>query len=175
MSIILLCGVVIQAFKGYYNFEISQYIIALYGFQLIDLFLLCVLAMFIQTIVNHKFIGYFVVIVYYLFDIFFMESIGLEHNLYDFASDPGSRYSDMNGYGHYTWPYFLYKTILECVCCHTGFALQHALGTWNRTSLQTTLEITQIKVEIAYHYYLPRISGFCTVWWLYFLQYQCLK
>ncbi len=38
-------------------------------------------------------------VLYYLSSLF-LGQFGLEHNLYDYASDPGFTYSDMNGFGH---------------------------------------------------------------------------
>jgi hypothetical protein len=39
-------------------------------------------------------------VLYYLSSIF-LGQLGLEHNLFDYASDPGYTYSDINGFGHW--------------------------------------------------------------------------
>jgi ABC-type transport system involved in multi-copper enzyme maturation permease subunit len=108
LFIIMLCGIIIQTCFGYYNYEPLVYIRELFGVRLIDLALFCVMALFIQTLVNQKYLGFFVVIAYYLFVNIFMDSLGWQHNLYKYASDPGMPYSDMNGYGHYLkgWLWF---------------------------------------------------------------------
>ncbi|MCK5169737.1 MAG: hypothetical protein KAQ75_07655, partial [Bacteroidales bacterium] len=93
MAIIMLIGIALQAIMGYFNFEIGLYIKGLFGIQLLDFILLCFLAFIIHVIVNNKYLGHFVLIIYYIFSMF-MGSMGLEHNLYDFASDPGIWYSD---------------------------------------------------------------------------------
>lgn len=108
MTIILLIGVIAQAVMGYFNFEIGLYIKGLYSIAMINYILLCFLAFIVHTIVNNKYLGHFVMILYYLFSMF-MGGMGLEHNLYDFGSDPGIMYSDMNGYGHFVWPFITYK------------------------------------------------------------------
>jgi hypothetical protein len=108
MTIILFIGVIAQAVMGYFNFEIDLYIKGLYGINMIDYILLCFLAFIIHTVVNNKYMGHFVMILYYLFSSF-MGGLGLEHNLYDFGSDPGIMYSDMNAYGHFVWPFITYK------------------------------------------------------------------
>ena len=103
-----LIGVIAQAVMGYFNFEIGLYIKGLYGVAMIDYILLCFLAFVVHAIVNNKYLGHFVMILYYLFNMF-MSGLGLEHNLYDFSSDPGIMYSDMNAYGHFVWPFITYK------------------------------------------------------------------
>ncbi len=55
----------------------------------VDYLLLAVLALAIQTVVNHKYVGHFVMVLFFLFSEF-MGQLGLEHNLYRYASDAGS-------------------------------------------------------------------------------------
>lgn len=108
LLVIMVCGIIIQTFKGYYNYELDVYAKGLFGIQLIDYALLCVLAMLVQVIVNNKYLGHFVMVVYYLLNIF-KGQLGWEHNLYSFSSDPGITYSAMNGYGHFVWPFTVFK------------------------------------------------------------------
>lgn len=108
MAVIMFIGIMTQGAMGYFKFEIGLYIKGLFGIRLIDYMLLCVLAFLIHILVNNKYLGHFIIILYYLFSSF-MGSLGLEHNLYDYGSDPGVLYSDMNGYGHYVWPFLVYK------------------------------------------------------------------
>jgi len=108
LLVVMLCGMLIQAMKGYTNFEIGLYIKSLFGVRLIYWWLMCVLALLVQVLVNNKFLGHFVVIVYYLFSLF-MGQLGLEHDMWKYADTPGMFYSDMNGYGHFTWPFIVYN------------------------------------------------------------------
>ncbi len=108
LFLIMISGIIIQTFKGYYNYELDIYLKGLFGINLIDYLLLCVLAMLIQVIVNNKYIGHFVMVVYYLLNIF-KGQLGWEHTLYSYSSDPGITYSAMNGYGHFVWPFTIYK------------------------------------------------------------------
>ncbi len=108
LSVVMVVGMMTQAFRGYFNFEVGLYITELYGFQLIDYILLCVLAITVQVIVNHKYMGHMVMVIYYLFNIF-MDQMGLEHTLYDYGSDVGSPYSDMNKYGHFAASFSVFK------------------------------------------------------------------
>lgn len=108
LCIVMACGIIVQLFKGYTNFEILLYIKYLFGFKLIDLWLLAVLAVFVQTLVSNKYLGYFIVGLFYFWNSTFAETV-LKHNLAIFSSDPGVEYSDMNGFGHAAFGYFVYK------------------------------------------------------------------
>ncbi|WP_207432951.1 ABC transporter permease/M1 family aminopeptidase [Sabulibacter ruber] len=108
MAVVLVCGILIQAAKGYFNFELGLYVKALFGLQLVDYLLMCALAMLVQVLVNNKYLGHFIMVVYYLANIF-KGQLGFEHLLYSYSSDPGAPYSAMNGYGHFVGPFLLFK------------------------------------------------------------------
>ncbi|MEQ9423461.1 MAG: M1 family aminopeptidase [Cyclobacteriaceae bacterium] len=99
VSLIVL-GVAIQTFKGYYNYEIGLYFSHLFSETLTFLVLFTILAFFIQVMVNHKFLGHALMVVFFLFSIV-LEQWGVEHNLFQFGSAELGPYSDMNGYGHF--------------------------------------------------------------------------
>jgi ABC-2 type transport system permease protein len=108
LALVVIIGVAVQAFKGYTKFELGLYLQELYTLSIIDLWLFCMLAFFIQVLANNKYLGYFITAVYYVFNSTFAGSV-LKHNLLVFSSDPGYTYSDMNGYGHALGPFYLYK------------------------------------------------------------------
>jgi hypothetical protein len=98
--LLMFCGMGIQAAKGYFNFEPAVYLQSLFGIDLVNYWLLCALAIAVHSVVNQKYVGHFVMIVYYVL-ILFSSQLGLEHNLYKFGNVPDAVYSDMNGYGHF--------------------------------------------------------------------------
>lgn len=99
-SLLMLCGMTIQAFKGYFHFETGLYLKELLGLQLLNYWLLCALAIAIHSVVNHKYLGHFIMVVYFIL-ISFSGGLGFEHNLYKYGMVPPATYSDMNGYGHF--------------------------------------------------------------------------
>jgi hypothetical protein len=99
-AVLMACGMVIQTAKGYYHYEPGLYVRALFGIDLVQYWLLCVLAMAVQSLVNQKYLGYFLMIVYYLAMVF-AGSLGFEHNLYLYDHNIEATYSDMNGFGHF--------------------------------------------------------------------------
>ena len=103
LGVVMLSGMVIQASHGHFRFEPGLYVRDLFGLQLPNLCLIAVLALVIQIIVNHKYLGHFVMVIYYLASSF-APNFGFEHRLYRYASNPGYTYSDMNGFGHFLGP-----------------------------------------------------------------------
>jgi hypothetical protein len=97
---LMLCGMAIQAFKGYTRFEPGLYLYDLFTIDLVNYWLVCALAIAVHSIVDNKYVGHFVMVVYYVL-LLFASQLGLEHNLYKFGSVPAAVYSDMNGYGHF--------------------------------------------------------------------------
>jgi ABC-type transport system involved in multi-copper enzyme maturation permease subunit len=92
------CGMMIQASRGYFRFEIGQYLTTLFVHQLLGMYFpLIVLAVAVQTLSNHKYVGHFVVLIYYVVSPF-VTTIWVKHNLLVYSSTPTLQYSDMNGW-----------------------------------------------------------------------------
>lgn len=100
LVVIMLCGLLVQTVRGYFHYELGLYVEALFGLQLPYLLLLCVLAMLVQVLVNNKYLGHFVMVVYYVANIF-RSQLGLTHRLFSYGGQGALPYSDMNGYGHF--------------------------------------------------------------------------
>ncbi|WP_276392206.1 ABC transporter permease/M1 family aminopeptidase [Eudoraea chungangensis] len=102
-------GIIFQTLSGYYKYDFQVY---LSGFFL-DIFpflaLYTCIAFFIQSIVNHKFLGIMLVLVFFIANIA-LDLFGFDHELYFFGGSALGVYSDMNGYGHFLKPYLLIKS-----------------------------------------------------------------
>ena len=107
LAVVMVCGMLLQTLKGYFTYEPGLYVMNLFVVQLPDYLLLCVLAMLVQVLVNNKYLGHFVMVVYYVATSFFLPQLGINHKLLEYASNPAMPYSDLNKYGHFlegfTW------------------------------------------------------------------------
>jgi len=108
LGVTLLAGIGTQASRGYYHFEIPLYLQALLGFRFIEYLLIAALAMAIHVLINHKYLGHLLVILFYI-GLGLLSNFGLEHNLFQYGSDSGYTYSDMNHWGPYVWPFVWWK------------------------------------------------------------------
>ena len=102
-------GIVYQLANGFTDIQLGLYLKEFFGVQFVDFALLAVLAMFVHTLVNHKYVGHFVVIVYLVGTPLLLGWLGLVDNLYDYGSDAGTPYSDMNRYGPFFGPFVWFK------------------------------------------------------------------
>lgn len=102
-------GILIQALQGYYRFEIGLYVRILFGLKLVDYVIFAVLAMVIQVLVNHKHLGYMVLLLSFL-AVLTLRMLGIvDHHLLLYGTDPGWTYSDMNGFGPFIRPWAWFK------------------------------------------------------------------
>ncbi|MDQ3027673.1 MAG: hypothetical protein M3R58_14375 [Pseudomonadota bacterium] len=103
--VVMACGILIQLFNGYTKLELGQYFFRLFVLQLPEYWMIAALALAVHSVVNHKYLGHFIVILFYVADAV-MQGLGYDQRLYRFGSVPGFTYSDMNGYGHFLGPVY---------------------------------------------------------------------
>jgi len=101
---LIFAGVLIQTFKGYYNYELGLYFSRTFTSTFPFLVLYTLLAFFVQVMVNHKFVGHAVMISFFIVT-GVLSTLGVEHGLLQFGSGSLGTYSDMNGFGHYPLAY----------------------------------------------------------------------
>ncbi|MBN2347875.1 MAG: hypothetical protein JXJ22_03505 [Bacteroidales bacterium] len=103
MGIIILTGITIQLINGFFEFRLLVY----FKFLLLNffptLFLMTLLTFLIHTLVNNKFLGHGLVILFYVFDGFYGK-LGIQHGLFQYASAPKESYSGMNGFQKFVFP-----------------------------------------------------------------------
>lgn len=101
---LIFSGIVIQTFKGFYKYDLQVYFTTMFTSNLSFVFLYALLAFFVQVMVNNKFLGHAVMILFFI-TMAVLDNWGLEHRLFQFASAGLGTYSEMNGYGHYFTPF----------------------------------------------------------------------
>ncbi len=103
VTLVGVCGIVLQLIKGYTHIELGLYWRDLYATRLLDYWYVCVLAVLVHVLVDNKYLGHFVMVLFYIATIA-LPFVGVEHNLAVYGSTPEYSYSDMNGYGHFVRP-----------------------------------------------------------------------
>ncbi len=107
-SLIIISGIIFQAYNGFYDFEISLYLYEVFALGLIYYVIWSFLAFFVQTLISSPYVGLFVMIVL-LIGIPLLGFAGIEQSIFKYSQGPGYSYSDMNGYGATLNRYFIYK------------------------------------------------------------------
>lgn len=100
LSVLVVVGMLAQTFKGYTLYEPGLYLRFLFGTTMPWMIAIVLFSFMVHTLVNHKFVGHVVIIVYWI-AMLTVANLGFEHQLYRFGYAPNFTYSDMNGFGHY--------------------------------------------------------------------------
>lgn len=108
MALLMAGGIGVQLGLGYDKLEIGLYVQVLFGLQLVDYLLFALLALVVHVVVNQKYIGYLVMILFFSF-IAFPSTYGIEHTMLIFGKAPGWWYTDMRGFGPTPGPWLWFK------------------------------------------------------------------
>ena len=105
---LIISGIIFQTINGYYNYNFQVYFYGFFLEILPFLALFTLIAFIAQVVVNNKFAGIMVTIIFFILNIT-MALFGFDHDLYFFGGSSLGTYSDMNGYGHFMKPYLIIK------------------------------------------------------------------
>ncbi|EZH75592.1 hypothetical protein ATO12_02055 [Aquimarina atlantica] len=146
ITISIITAIGIQITKGYYLFEIGQYLSMFYYLGMSFLFYI-LLALFTQSLSPNKYVGMAITgLIIILFGSSLASFIGIEHPLLRIGSLPATEYTNMTGYGDYTKPfhhYAVYWTSLGLVLTVLSFKL------WQRGTIHKF--IFRLK-QLRYHW-----------------------
>ncbi len=108
LILIMISGMLIQTYAGFYDYEINLYLQDLYFIRIWNILVWGLLAIFVHTIIPNYLIGFFVTLALGI-GISFLDNIGIEQSIFKYNEGPGTFYSPMNGYGITLQRYFVYK------------------------------------------------------------------
>ena len=112
----LLSGVAVQAWHGYYRFQIGLYSYELLVRDLLLFVALSVLAFFIHAVAPNKYLGYAIYIAFLTANVFMWGPMNVATNLVQFAGAPNVVHSDMFGDAPYrvSWTWYAVYWLLFC-------------------------------------------------------------
>ncbi|MEO1255378.1 MAG: ABC transporter permease, partial [Bacteroidota bacterium] len=108
LLLIMISGMLIQTYAGFYDYEINLYLKDLYLIRIWNILVWGLLAIFIHTLIPNYLVGFFITLALGI-GISFLGAIGIEQAIFKYNEGPGSFYSPMNGYGVTLQRYFVYK------------------------------------------------------------------
>ncbi|MEO6167865.1 MAG: M1 family aminopeptidase [Chitinophagales bacterium] len=119
LVVALLTGVITQTLYGFHDYKIGEYLTELLALDLLSFSFLIVLSLFIHTVINNRYIAYFVFIAFLIVNLFAWRALDITSNMVVFGGVPAHTYSDMNGLNPYlpglTWfniYWFLFSGLL---------------------------------------------------------------
>ena len=120
-----LAAIAVQAAKGYFAFEPAKYLAWYVLPYSVSVVLVAVLAIFIQTLVPQKALGWMLMLLFIVSRLV-MDRLGFEHNLYQYGSAPNVPLSDMNGQGDFAgfaWWFRAYWSACAVILAVLAYAL----------------------------------------------------
>ena len=133
LAVSVLAGVFVQTVKGYTHYELGKYLAWYLIPESIDAAQIAILAVLIQTLSPHKFVGWLVMMGVLIAQLVF-NSMGFEHNLYQFGQGPNVPLSDMNGDAIGGGARWWFRGYWSAICL--AFAIL-AYGLWRRGARST--------------------------------------
>jgi len=107
LVVLVVTGIIIQTINGFYDYQLSVYIKSLALNTFPYLILITLLTFFVHSLVNNKFLGHTIVIIFWVGNIF-MAAMDINHNLLWYGNAPSASYSAMNGLGHFVFPVLMF-------------------------------------------------------------------
>jgi ABC-2 type transport system permease protein len=99
LFVMMLCGIGLQLYNGYYHFEIGLYLFHLFVITFPTLLIWAALSVCIHTMVPNVYMGIFLLLLIWIGKDQ-LPQVGIETYLVRFNSPPQLVYSDLNGFGH---------------------------------------------------------------------------
>lgn len=155
LLILVVAGIGVQLFNGYYNFEVGLYLFQLYILSFPVLVIWSLAAVFIQTLFTNTYLGLFILIIGWI-GISGLPQAGITSKLLLFNTPQKTDYSDMNGYAEALTPFFLVEAYWFSF---SGMLLILALLLWVRglpDSFKERLQMAKARFgkPIAYKFFL---------------------
>ena len=98
LAVSIVAALLIQTLKGFPHYELGKYLGWYLLPETVNAVLIAVLAVFLQTLVPHKFFGWALMVLYVVATIA-LPKMGFEDNLYIYGGSPDVPLSDMNNQG----------------------------------------------------------------------------
>ncbi|MEO6819701.1 MAG: M1 family aminopeptidase [Ginsengibacter sp.] len=146
----ILCGIVYQLFNGFTRIELDVYFLEFLYSNLPNFIVLSGVLIFIQVLLNNKYLGYFVsIILLFVFQLI-LSIFYIQSNMLMIGEGPSIEYSDMNAFGPgltgALW-FNLYWLLFAGICLLLASAL------WNRGMLSSLKEkIRKSKKQLPRNY-----------------------
>ncbi|WP_411286343.1 ABC transporter permease, partial [Phenylobacterium sp.] len=96
----VIAGLAVQGFKGFADVQLGKYLFWYVLPNAVDWTLIAVLAVFLQAISPHKFVGWGLMLLYLIATLVLVQ-LGFDHNLLNYGGTTPVPLSDMNGQGDY--------------------------------------------------------------------------
>jgi hypothetical protein len=103
-------GIITQMAHGFHDIRLEVYFVQLLGVGGLGFLSLIVLSIFLHSMVNNRYLGYFLFIVVVIANSFLWPALDVQSNLVIYSSAPEMTYSDMNAFGPFLFSKMAFRT-----------------------------------------------------------------
>lgn len=97
--VLILAGIITQLLSGYPQIDFTHYVVELLIMDMLTFAQLVAVALLIHTLVNNRYVGYFVFVAVLVVQASLQGALRTEFNMFMLWNQPTRIFSDMNGYG----------------------------------------------------------------------------
>ena len=108
LMMVMFLGIQLQMKLDFHEHEIGLYVKNLFIIEYVNYLPFIVLVILVFSLVNNKYLGIVILVLYYFVDKKFLQGF-IKHNMLLYGGDPGVYYSDMLGFSNTLFPYFMFK------------------------------------------------------------------
>ena len=129
LAVAVITGIIAQSFFGFHDYKVDVYLKELLVLDLLQFTFLIALSLFLHTVINNRYLAYFIFIAFVILNTFIWQALDISSNLLVFGGIPSHTYSDMNGFNPYVSGLSWFNTYWALFC---GFLVMAVLFFWIR-------------------------------------------
>jgi ABC-type transport system involved in multi-copper enzyme maturation permease subunit len=107
--VLMVAGILTQFLFGYPQIDLTHYVVELLVMDMLTFAQLVVVALLVHTLVNNRYVGYFIFVAVLIAQASIKGALRSEFNMFILWSKPTRIFSDMNGYGPFVPGMFWYS------------------------------------------------------------------
>lgn len=137
-----LIGVITQLLNGFTDLRMEVYLVQLMMFDSLTFLSLIILSLFIHSVVNNRYLGYFIFIAVLITNTFVWPALDVRTKLLIYGATPSLTYSDMNAFGPFLFAKLAFRSywilagsVLLCIALlywvrgrETGFKIRSVIA-----------------------------------------------
>ncbi len=116
LAIMMLAGILIQLYNGFFQFQIGLYLFHLFGLVFLNLIIWAFISILVHSLLPNAYIGMFALILFWM-GTSNLGQLGIDTRLLAFNNVPQLHYSDVNGYGGNLAAYLLIESYWFAFAC----------------------------------------------------------
>lgn len=157
---LIISGILFQFTQQFFDINLELYFLQIAVLDMHYYALIIVLSFAVQSIVNHKYLGFVLVIAFIAFSYIILPWLGITHHLLLYGKSPVLFFSDINGYGEYLKPIFFFRVYWTFAALLLGYMGYLFWVSYYDTDLKNRTKIARLRFINSKAYPISFFMGF---------------